>query len=196
MLWREVRLAEKHQDERGGMAAAEFGDPVGSVAIAGPDFAQIFARHAIQAIDGCAVVAGGGEQFVKWRPVVSPVEFETDALAQLVFRNLGAEPFVENVLVAGKNGFDSQHYGALVEFRIAEDRGEIALRVGQGVVVTDQNDSSVGDLVADIAGGENLLVGAVSLAKVAEIFASGSQVVTRYLQPGSLVTKGAAASHA
>src|ERR1017187_2413481 len=54
--------------------------------------------------------------------------------------------------------------------------GEIALRVGQGMVVADQNDSSVGDLVADIAGGENLLVGAVGLAKVAEIFASGGGI--------------------
>src|ERR1035441_8908957 len=176
MLGREVRLAEQHDDERAGMPAAEFGNLVGGVAVTGANFAQIFARHAIKAIDGCAVVAGGGEQFVKRSPVVSPVEFETDALAQFVFGNLGAEPFVENMLVAGKNGFDSQHYGALVEFRIAEDRGEIALRVGQGVVVSDQNDSSVGDLVADIAGGENLLVGAVSLAKVAEIFASGGGI--------------------
>src|SRR5208282_568084 len=96
---------------------------VGGVTVTGPDFAQIFARHAIKAIDGCAAVAGGGEQFVKWRPVVSPVKFETDALAQLVFVNLGAEPLVENVLVAGKNGFDSQHHGAVVECRIAEERG-------------------------------------------------------------------------
>ncbi|MGD0600174.1 MAG: hypothetical protein ABR988_10140 [Terriglobales bacterium] len=44
------------------------------------------------------------------------------------------------------------------------------------MVVADQNDSSVGDLVADIAGGENLLVGAVGLAKVAEIFASGGGI--------------------
>ena len=30
---------------------------------------------------GCAVVASGGEQFVKWSPVISPVKIETDSLA-------------------------------------------------------------------------------------------------------------------
>ena len=105
------------------MAAANFGNLVGGVAVTGSDFAQIFARHAIEPVDGGAAVAGGGEQLVKWGPVVSPVEFETDALAQFVFVNLAAEPFVENVLVAGKNGFHSQHDGALVQFGIAEERG-------------------------------------------------------------------------
>ena len=119
------------------------------------------------------MVAGGGKKFVKCRPVVSPVEIETDALAQFIFINLAAQPFVENVLVAGENGFHSQHYGALVEFGIAEKRSQIALRVGQGMIVADQDDSGFGDFVADIARGENFLVGAVSLAKVAQILASG-----------------------
>ena len=122
------------------------------------------------------MLAGGGEQFVKWSPFVSPVEFETDALAQFVFINLAAEPFVKNVLVAGENGFDSQHDWALVKFGIAKERSRIALRVGQGVVIADQDDSSFGDFVADIAGGENSLIGAVSLAKVAKIFTSGGGI--------------------
>ena len=173
MLRREMRLAEQHHDERVGMVAAEFGNLVGGMAIPGSDLAQIFARHAIETVDGGAVVAGGGEQFVKCRPVVSPVEIKTDALAQFIFINLAAKPFVENVLVAGENGFHSQHYGALVEFGIAQERGQITLRVGQGVIVADQNGSGFGDFVADIARGENFLVGAVSLAKVAQILASG-----------------------
>ena len=127
-------------------------------------------------VPGCAVVTGGGEQFVKWSPFVSPVEFETDALAQLAFINFAAEPFVENVLVAGENGFDSQHQGALVKFGIAKERSWIALRVRQGVVVADQNDSGFGDFVADIARGENLLVGVVGLAKVAKILARGGGI--------------------
>src|ERR1019366_8209576 len=64
MLGREVRLAEQHDDERVGMAPAEFGNLVGGVAVTSSDFAQIFARHAIEPVGGGAVVAGGGEQFV------------------------------------------------------------------------------------------------------------------------------------
>ncbi len=101
------------------MAVAEIGNLVCGVAVTSSDFAEIFARHAIEPVDGGAMVPGGGEQFVKWSPFVSPVEFETDALAQFVFIDLAAEPFVEDVLVAGENGFDSQHYGALVKFGIA-----------------------------------------------------------------------------
>src|SRR5229473_7394758 len=128
------------------MAASQIGNLVGGVPVTSSDFAQIFARHAIEPVDGGAVVAGGGEQFVERSPFVSPVEFETDALAQFVFINLAAEPFVENVLVAREDGFDSQHYGALVKFGIAKERSWIALRVGQGVVIADQDDSSFGDL--------------------------------------------------
>ena len=72
---------------------------------------------------GSAMVAGGAEHFVKWGPLVSPVEFEADALAQFALFDLAAAPFVENVLVVGKDSLDSQHYGALVEFGIVEERG-------------------------------------------------------------------------
>jgi hypothetical protein len=44
------------------------------------------------------------------------------------------------------------------------------------MVVADQNDSGFRDFVADIARGENFLVGAVGLAKVAKIFASGGGI--------------------
>jgi hypothetical protein len=40
------------------------------------------------------------------------------------------------------------------------------------VVVADQNDSGFGDFAANVAGGENLLIGAVGLAKIAKILAS------------------------
>src|SRR4030088_105114 len=120
MLRREMRLSEQRDDERVRIMVAKLGNLVGGMAIAGSDFAQVFARHAIKPIDGGAVVAGGGEQFVKWSPVVSPVEFEPDALAKLAFVNFMPEQFVENMLVAGKNSLDSQHYGAAMEFEIPE----------------------------------------------------------------------------
>src|SRR5271163_665011 len=104
------------------MAPAQLGNLVGGVAIASSDFAQIFARHAIQAINRCAMITRGGEQFVKWCPVVSPVQFETDALAQFIFINFASQPFVKDVLVARKNSFDSKNNRTLVEFEISQQR--------------------------------------------------------------------------
>jgi len=74
----------------------------------------------------------------------------------------------------------------------------MALRVGQGVIVADQNDSGFGDFVADIARGENFLVGAVSLAKVAKIFASGGGIngANLTLDAGDGVELGGAAPRA
>src|SRR5580700_1660472 len=114
------------------MMLANFGNFFGGVAVARSDFAQIFARHAIESVDGCAMIARGREQFVEWGPVVSPIKFEANTLAQFVFFNFAVVPLVQDVLVARENCFDSQRDGALVEFVVAEKRGYIALRVGQG----------------------------------------------------------------
>ncbi len=43
------------------MTLAEFGNFVGGVTVTSSDLAQIFARHAIEPIDGGAAVARGGE---------------------------------------------------------------------------------------------------------------------------------------
>ena len=115
------------------------------------------------------MVPRGDEQFVKRSPIVSPVEFEADALPQFRLVNFTAEPFVENVLVAGEDGFDSEHYRAMMAAELAKQRGQVALRIGQGMVVAHQNDSGFGDFVADVAGGNDLFVRAVGFAKVAQI---------------------------
>jgi hypothetical protein len=78
-----VRLAEQYDDECVGMLPAELGDLVGGVTVPRSDFAQIFARHAIEPVDRCSMIARGREQFIKGGPVVSPVELEADALPQL-----------------------------------------------------------------------------------------------------------------
>ena len=109
------------------MPAAHFGDFVGGVTVAGGNSAQILARHAVETIDRGGVVTCGGEEFAKRSPVVSPIEIEADALAQFGFVNLAARPFVEDVLVAGKNGLDSEHEGTLMQRGIAQQRGQIAL---------------------------------------------------------------------
>src|SRR5208282_6106546 len=158
------------------MAAAEFGDFVGGVPVSRSNFAQVLARHAIEAVSGGTIIAGGGEQFVKRSPVVSPVEFETDALAELSLVNLTAKPLVQNVLVAGKNCFHSEHNRAVMAAQVAKQRGKIALGIGQRMVVADQNNSGPGNFAADIARRDHFLVAAVGLAKVAQILASGGRI--------------------
>src|SRR5260370_1442271 len=103
MLGREVRLPKKNQYQRVGMTLAELGYLVGGVAVAGSDLAQIFAGHAIEPVDGGALVAGGGKQLVKWSPIGTPVEVGPGARAQLVFVHLAALPFLQHVLVAIKS---------------------------------------------------------------------------------------------
>ena len=123
------------------MALANLGNLGRGMTIAGADFAQIFARHAIETVDGLAMVARGDQQFVKRSPVVSPVEIEADALPQFVLVNFAAPPFFENVLVAGEDGFDSKHHRAISsQGALLDQRCGIALRGGQSVVVADQDD--------------------------------------------------------
>jgi hypothetical protein len=47
----EVRFAEQYKDRGFGMPLANLGDLGGGVAITRADFAQVFARHAVEAID-------------------------------------------------------------------------------------------------------------------------------------------------
>src|SRR5471032_349109 len=113
------------------MQAAEFGDFVGGVAVAGSNFSQVFARHAIEAVDGSSVVASSRHEFVKRSPFVSPVEVEAHALAQFVLSNLPPVPLVENMLVAREHGLQAQYDRTLIEFVVAQQRGDITLGVGQ-----------------------------------------------------------------
>jgi hypothetical protein len=158
------------------MRATELGNFISGVAIASSDFAQVFARHAIESIGGCSTITCSGEQFVKWKPIISPVDVEADALAKLNFINLAARPLVENVLVARENGFDSQDDGALAELEIAKQRRQIALRIGQGMVIADEDDSRSGNFTANVVEADNSLVRGVSVAKIAKVFASGGRV--------------------
>jgi len=152
MLGREVRLTEEDQDERVGMLLAESAI-LSRRAGRGLQSCAGLRGHAIEPIDIGAEIARGGQQFVKWSPVVTPVEFEAYALPQFVFFNFALDPFVEDVLVAGKNGLDAQHYRALVKFVVVKERGDIALRIGQGMIVADQNSTSFRNLAAHVAGG-------------------------------------------
>ena len=124
-----MRLAEQDEDHGIRMALPDFGKLDGSVAIAGADLPQILARHAVQPIERFAMIPRGDQQFVEGSPVVSPVEIEADALAKFVFVNFAAPPFVENVLIAGKDGFDSQNNGPVASQRaLLEQRCGVTLR--------------------------------------------------------------------
>ncbi len=166
-------LTEQHEDDGVRMAFADFGDLGGGVTVAGADLAQIFARHAIESVDGFGVIARGDQQFVKWGPVVSPVEVEADALAEFAFVDFAAPPLVENVLVAGENGFDSEHDGAVPGQRaLLDQRRGIALRSGQRVVIADEDDVGGVHSVVNLLGIENGVVAAKNLVEFAKIFAA------------------------
>ena len=123
------------------MALADFGDLGGGMTVTRADLAQIFAGHAVETVDSFRVIARGDQQFVKRRPVVSPVEVEADALAEFTFVDIAAPPFVEDVLVAGEDGFDSQHHRTVTGQRALLDQGcGMALRGRQRVVVADEHD--------------------------------------------------------
>ena len=86
------------------------------------------------------VIASRDQQFVERSPVVSPVEIEADALAQFVLVDFAAPPFFEDVLIAGEDGFDSEHDRAIPgQGALLEQRCGIALGAGQGMVVADQD---------------------------------------------------------
>src|SRR5580692_7825592 len=107
--WGEVRFAEQREDHGVGVALANLGNLGRGVTVAGADLAQVFARHAIETIDRLGVIAGRDQKFVKRRPVVSPVEIKADSLTQFVLIDFAAPPLFEDVLIAGKDGFDSEH---------------------------------------------------------------------------------------
>ena len=160
------------------MALADFGKLRGGVTVARANLAQIFAGHAIEAINGLTVVAGGDQQFVERLPIVSPIEIEADALAEFAFINLTAPPLFEDVLIAGKDGFHSQHNRAIPhQSALLEQRCCIALRAGQSVVVTDQNHVGGVQSILNLLRVENRIVAAEGLVELAQIFTAAVRVL-------------------
>ena len=155
---REMRLAEEDEDERVGMPVAYFGNLVGGVAVAGSDIAQVFARHAIESVDRARPHRGRQRAVRKMGPSRIPSQGRSGCAGGVRLVNLSAQPLVENVLVAGKNRFHSEHERALVQSRVPQERSKIALRVGQGVVVADQARMPASAISsADLVGGEDFL---------------------------------------
>src|SRR5438445_1522550 len=134
----QMRLTEEHKNHCVGMLLANLRNFASRVSVTGANLAQVFARHAIQTINGLRVIAGGGQQLVEWSPVIAPVEVEADSLAEFAFVNLAAPPFVENMLIAGKDGLDSEYNAAVAcQGSLLDERSGAPLGGGQSVVVTN-----------------------------------------------------------
>ena len=129
-----------------GMTLPDLGHLVRGMTIARSDLAQVLSRHAIQPVDCLAMFARRHQQIVERRPVVSPVEIEANSLPEFLCINLAPPPFVEDVLVAREDGFDSKNHrpiprlGALLQQSCGK-----TLRRRQGMVVADEHDVGVGN---------------------------------------------------
>src|SRR5260370_1119111 len=109
----EMGLPKKYEDHGVRVAVADLGKFCGGMTVASPHLAQVFAGHAIESVDRFGMVASRNQQFTERCPVISPIEVEANALPEFAFIDLAAPPFVEDVLVAGKDSFDPEHDGAI-----------------------------------------------------------------------------------
>src|ERR1700678_2099972 len=91
------------------MAFAHLGNLRRGMAVARSDLSQVLARHAIQPIDSFAVIPRRNQQLVKWSPVIAPIQIKSDALTQFFIVDFTAPPLIEHMLIAGKDGFHSDH---------------------------------------------------------------------------------------
>src|SRR5258708_7580034 len=115
---------------------------------------------------------------MKRRPIVAPIQIEADALAQFALINLAPPPFLENVLVAGKNSFHSEHYRTITCHRalLDEVRG-ITLRRGQGMIVADKDDVRSLNCILNLLRIEYGIVVAEGLIELAKIFAAAMRIL-------------------
>src|ERR1700678_4812875 len=90
------------------MALANLGNLCVDVAVARSDLAQILPRHAIEAVNTFPMIASGYQQFIKRRPIVAPIQIETDALPQFSFVDFAPPPFLEDMLVRGEYRFHTK----------------------------------------------------------------------------------------
>src|SRR5438552_6635484 len=141
-----MRFPEKHLNCGVRMRLTDFPNFVSSMPIPHADLTQVFMWHTVEPIYGFCVLARRNQQFVKWRPIIAPVEIETNALPQFSFTNLPTPPFLKYVLVSGKNGFHAKDYRTISRKRprLQQSRGKL-LRGWKGVIIANQNNIRCGD---------------------------------------------------
>jgi hypothetical protein len=108
VLRREVRFAKEHKHGGLGVLLSDLGYFQRGVAIANGDGAEISARFAIEAIDVYRGLARGTQQLAQRFPMEAPLGVEAEALAKLVVADLGAQPGIENALIAGEERFKAE----------------------------------------------------------------------------------------
>jgi hypothetical protein len=136
MRGREMRLTEQHQDDRLRMAFANFLNFVGSMPITRADAPEIFPRHAIQAVNGFAMVSAASQQLKNRFPIVTPLGIEPDSPAKLIRIDFTAPPLIQDALVASENRFQAEDNRTVARLdTLFKKFGGEVLRVGQGVVV-------------------------------------------------------------
>src|ERR1700685_1379785 len=87
--------------------------------------------------------------------------------------HFAAPPFVENVLVAGENGFDAKHDGTIPGERALLDQGGgMELSGGQRVVVADEDDVGGVQSLLNLMRVEQRFVAAKCLVEFAKILAA------------------------
>src|SRR6185437_4830855 len=111
----------------------------------------VLARHAIQTINRLGLLARRLHQFIKRGPVISPIKVKADALAEFRLANFASPPLVENVLIAGKNGFHTEHHRTVAGLHTLFEQGSRkSLRGGQSVIVADENRVGMSDGTAQL----------------------------------------------
>ena len=161
------------------MTLANFRDLVGCVTIACGDLSQVFTRHAVEAVNPVGMLACRHEKFVECRPIVPPVEIEAYAAAQFCLTDLAKPPFVEDVLITGKDSLYSEDNGAISELRpLLEQSRCKALGRGQGVIITDEYDIGLCNPRSDLLGIYDRIIGVEGMTKIAQVFSTVLRIVS------------------
>src|SRR5437016_4163044 len=92
------------------MPLANLRDLMRGVTVTSTNLPQIFARHAVQSVNTFRMFARRHQQVIEGLPVVPPVQIKAYTLTKLIFINLPPPPFIQDVLIAGKNCLDPQYY--------------------------------------------------------------------------------------
>src|SRR5207244_1875309 len=175
----EMRFTKQNQNRGVRMRSTNLTNFVSRVSIPHADLTQVFTRHTVETVDAFGMLARRDQQFVKWRPIIAPVEIETNALPQFCFSNFAMPPFVKYVLVSGKNGFHAKDYRTISgkRPRLQQSRGKL-LRGWKGVIIANQNNIRCGDRRNEFIPIDHRLIGPECAGVVLKILAPPVVVVS------------------
>src|SRR6201989_1191679 len=109
MIGRQMRFFTQHHYYGLGICRPKFSNLHRCMPVAGPDTAHVLSRGAIQPVDFCAGFPGSFEKFAKGPPIVTPVAFKANTVAQFIGIDVAVLPLIEDMLVTRNDGLDSQY---------------------------------------------------------------------------------------